>query len=113
MLSRQPSGSGSPDMKHEHLEHDLGDAAFLVVKGFRLIGLVPGGQGHYSFEFEDPGGRAREAAMDYLRGEPVSARELVNAQKSLKNLLYNAKSPRNGHDNGNSNRTSRNSQGKQ
>jgi hypothetical protein len=78
-------------MTYEHLEDDLGIAAFLVVKGFRLLGLQPGNGGHFSFRFEDMDGRAQQTAMDYLHGDPISAREFVAAEKTLKTVLYSAK----------------------
>jgi hypothetical protein len=40
--------------------------------------------------------------MNYLRGETVSARDLLAAEKSLKTLLYHTKGPRNGYRNGHS-----------
>jgi hypothetical protein len=91
--------------ENEHFEDDLGIAAFLVVKGFKLLGLAPGNRGHYSFRFEDASGGAMKAAMNYLRGESVSARDLLAAEKSLKTFLYNTKGSRNGHRAGNSNRS--------
>lgn len=69
----------------EHLESDLGTAAFLVVRGFRLLGLVPNGGRRYAFRFE---GTAAEAALAYLQAETVPARALMDAQKNLKTLLY-------------------------
>ncbi len=84
---------------HEHRESDLGAAAFLVVRGFRLLGLVANGGGRFSFRFADPDGAAAEAAMGYLQGESVPARALIAAQKDLKNLLYAQK--RNGDEDGN------------
>ena len=90
----------------EHLEDDLGIAAFLVVKGFKLLGLKPGERGHYAFRFEDKNGDAKETAMSYLRGELVPARDLVSAEKNLKTFLYSVKGTRNGYRNENSPRSS-------
>lgn len=72
----------------EHLEPDLGTAAFLQVRGFRLLGLHPLTAGRWAFRFADPQCNAPDSAMDYLRGEPVSARSFAEAEKSLKTLLY-------------------------
>jgi hypothetical protein len=83
----------------EHLEDDLGIAAFLVVKGFKLLGLASGERGHYSFRFDDSAGDAKETAMSYLRGDLVAARDLISAEKNLKTFLYSAKSTRNGNRN--------------
>ncbi len=85
------------------MESDLGAAAFLVVRGFRLIDLVRVGSERYSFQFEDSMGNAAEAEMGYLQGESVSARDLIAAEKNLKALLYAKKSVRSG--NGYGNRT--------
>jgi hypothetical protein len=85
------------------MESDLGAAAFLVVRGFKLIDLVRVGSERYGFCFDDAVGNAAEAAMGYLQGECVSARELVAAEKNLKGLLYakkNMRSANNGNGNG-------------
>lgn len=73
---------------HEHHESDLGAAAFLVVRGFRLLGLAANDGKRFSFRFADPDGAAAEAAMAYLQGDSAPARALISAQKDLKNLLY-------------------------
>jgi hypothetical protein len=85
----------------EHFEDDLGIAAFLVVRGFKLLGLKPGNRGHYSFRFDDSAGTAKETAMSYLQGESVPARDLISAEKNLKAFLYSAKGTRNGNRNEN------------
>jgi len=72
----------------EHLQTDLGTAAFLVVRGFRLLGLAPDGRGRFMFRFDDPDDRAASAALGYLQGESVPARALIAAEKDLKTLLY-------------------------
>ena len=87
----------------EHLEQDLGTAAFLQVRGFRLLGLAPSGAGRYTFRFADPDGEAAQAALAYLQGEAVAAYSLVAAEKNLKTLLYSIKK---GNGNGNHKRES-------
>ncbi len=82
----------------EHLEHDLATASFLVVRGFRLLGLQPNGQGRYLFRFEDGNGTAGQAVLDYLAGAQVPAKAITDAEKSLKTLLYSQ--PRERHGNG-------------
>jgi len=77
--------------ENEHLESDLGTAAFLQVRGFRLLGLAPSGAGRYAFRFADPDGEAAQAALGYLQGEVVAAQSLVAAEKNLKTLLYSTK----------------------
>jgi len=85
-------------ISREHLEGDLPTAAFLIVKGFKLRGVVPGARGHYAFRFEDAEGNAAHVAMSYLQGDLVSARDFVAAEKNLKTVLYSAKG-RNGNSN--------------
>ena len=82
----------------ERQEPDLGTAAFLQVRGFRLLGLAPLGGGRWAFRFADPDGKASQAALAYLQGESVPARALIAAEKDLKTLLYSQK----GNGNGNS-----------
>ncbi len=72
----------------EYLQHDLGTAAFLVVKGFRFLGLVNKGGGRYAFRFADEDGRAAETSLGYMQGESVPARALIAAEKDLKTALY-------------------------
>ena len=85
-------------MHYEHLEHDLGTAAFLVVRGFKLIGLQRKGGQRYAFCFDDPDCRASSVAALYFQGDPVPARSLVNAERDLKTRLY-AEKDSNGHGN--------------
>ena len=84
------------EIDREHVESDLGTAAFLVVRGFRLLGLMHNGGGRYAFRFDDPNEKASEAALSYLQGECVPARALVAAEKDLKTLLYTRKGNGNG-----------------
>ncbi len=73
---------------YEHLESDLGTAAFLVVRGFRLVGLTPNGGSRYAFRFADPDSKAAGAAMDYLGGDTASAKAIIAAEKDHKKILY-------------------------
>jgi len=84
------------EIDREHVESDLGTAAFLVVRGFRLLGLMPNGGGRYAFRFDDSNEKASEAALSYMQGECVPARALVAAEKDLKTLLYTRKGNGNG-----------------
>ncbi len=84
----------------EYMEADLGTAAFLVVRGHKLLGLKPDGR-RYLFCFADSDGKAAEDGMEYLQGASISAMALINAEKSLKTLLYKHK---NGDRNGDWNR---------
>ena len=87
-------------MDIEHLEPDLGTAAYLKVRGFRLLGLALLEGRRYGFRFADPDWLAAQAALDYLQGKAIAANSLVAAEKDLKTLLYSEKK-RNLNGNGN------------
>ena len=74
-----------------HVEADLGVAAFLVVRGFKLLGLIQSGRSRYLFQFADPDGLAAKSAMGYVQGELVPANALIAAEVNLKTLLYSKK----------------------
>ena len=97
MVCRFPFKVGMSDRNQsEHLEADLGTAAFLVVQGFHLLGLAPNGKGRYAFRFQDHDGTVAQAALAYLQGQSVPARALVAAEKDLKTLLYSRRRNGNG-----------------
>ena len=79
----------------EHVQPDLGTAAFQLVRGCPLLGLLDTG-GRYAFRFADGDGRASRAALEYLQGGAVCARDLVAAEKTLKTMLYAQKRTGNG-----------------
>lgn len=78
----------------EHLEQELGVAAFLVARGHKLLGLKEISPGHFTFRFAEDNGKAAQAALDFLCGATVIAKDLVSAERSLKALLYSR--PNNG-----------------
>jgi hypothetical protein len=79
----------------EYLENELGVAAYLLARGFRLLGLKEVATGRFSFRFvDDAEGSTAQAALDYLTGSTVVAKDLVSAERSLKTLLYSR--PNNG-----------------
>ena len=81
------------------MEKDLCIAAFLIVKGFKLLDLItPDGQ-RFVFCFDDPEESADKAVLCYYGGESLPAKELFAEEKNLKALLYSKKSPKN--ENGN------------
>ncbi len=76
----------------EHIEGDLNVAAFLLVRGCKLLGLASNdGSGRYSFRFQDSDGSAARTAMEYFGGGSVSAKEFAAAQRDLKSQLYGRK----------------------
>ncbi len=77
--------------EQEHIESDLGIASFLLVGNFKLLGLDTNDGRRYLFRFADPERKAEGQVMGYLQGASAVARELVDAQKTLKALLYKKK----------------------
>lgn len=80
--------------QNEYVEPDLGTAAFLLVRGLRLLGLADIGQSersHYAFRFADPNNTASQLTLDYLRGDNAPAKAIVDAEKTLKTLPYGSK----------------------
>lgn len=75
----------------EHIQSDLGIAAYLLARNFRLLGLQTTDGRRYFFRFSDPDGKAETEVVGYLTGASVVAREIVDAQKTLKTVLYNKK----------------------
>jgi hypothetical protein len=80
----------------DYLQFDLGCAAYLVTRGFRLLGLTEterrrDGRVRYAFRFAGSNGAAEAAALDYLRGGSAPAKTLVDAEKALKTLLYGSR----------------------
>jgi len=64
---------------------DIGIAAFIMMKGLRLVEAKRGPTGRFSFIFDDPGDLANSFAVDYLNSE--SAKFDAN-MKNLKNILF-------------------------
>ena len=78
-------------MTTEYLQNDMGTCAFLMTKGYKLLGLAPAKHG-FNFRFGDDG-TAEQAALAYLQGEPTPARAFYDALRTLKSLLYSKKEP--------------------
>tara|TARA_R110000803_G_scaffold134065_3_gene201156 strand:- start:303 stop:524 length:222 start_codon:yes stop_codon:yes gene_type:complete len=64
---------------------DIGIAAFIMMKGLKLIEAKRGPTGRFHFEFEDQSDIAKSYAVDYLNSE--SAKFDAN-MKNLKNILF-------------------------
>jgi|HubBroStandDraft_3_1064219.scaffolds.fasta_scaffold491399_1 hypothetical protein len=91
----------------EYLESDLSMASFLLVRGFKLLGLELIGT-RYSFKFEDDAasGDAASAIQEYHKGALIPARDFAAAIQQLKGTLYAAKyQNRNGNGHGNERNT--------
>lgn len=63
---------------------DLGFAAFLMIKGFKLFSASKD-SGRFVFEFEDPESSANSLSVEYLNSEFP---RYDNAVRTLKKLLY-------------------------
>tara|TARA_B100000900_G_scaffold414585_1_gene441650 strand:- start:1633 stop:1854 length:222 start_codon:yes stop_codon:yes gene_type:complete len=64
---------------------DIGIAAFIMMKGLRLLEAKRAQNGRFSFVFDDPNSSAQQYAVDYLNSE--SAKFDAN-MKNLKNILF-------------------------
>ena len=64
---------------------DIGIAAFIMMKGLKLVEAKRSSSGRFSFVFEDPSDLGRQYAVDYVNSE--SARFDAN-MKNLKNILF-------------------------
>jgi hypothetical protein len=71
---------------NEYLEGDLNQAAYLMARGFKFLGVCESGQrGRYLFRFE---GAARSAVIDYVNDGPIPASSFVAAISKLKTQLF-------------------------
>jgi hypothetical protein len=80
-----------------HVEADLHCAAFVLARGFPLLGLQRSGK-RYLFEFASG---AVEAAQEYAENAPIPARDYADAISRLKNSLYSEKFKEDRNENGN------------
>ena len=72
------------DMK-TYKTSDIGIAAFIMMKGLKLIEAKRSSTGRFLFTFEDPKSLASKLAVEYLNSE--SAKFDAN-MKNLKNILF-------------------------
>jgi hypothetical protein len=95
----------TPQSQSEFQETELATAAFLLAKNFRLLGLQEIAPNRYVFRFtEDEQGSTQQAALEYLSGAVVVAKDFASAERSLKSLLYSRPNHGLGQRNFNSNR---------
>ena len=64
---------------------DIGIAAFMMMKGLKILEAKRAASGRFSFVFDDPKGLAQQYAVDYVNSE--SAKFDAN-MKNLKNILF-------------------------
>ena len=65
-------------------------AAFLLLGGFEVAG-VEGDPNSLTFVFNDPGGKGEAAMLEFYRGARVPANEYADAQKRVRDLMWEAR----------------------
>jgi hypothetical protein len=68
---------------------DLPIAAWLKIKGLKLVKAEKNSYGHFVFEFDDPNDVAHQLAIDFINSE---CSLFDNEIRNLKKLLYNRRS---------------------
>jgi hypothetical protein len=81
-----------------HTESDIGAAAFLLTRGFKLVGLTRLGPHRYGFCFSDPDNSAAQETRSYFDGATAEAKALLDSLRDLKNRLYAEKANGNGNE---------------
>ena len=64
---------------------DIGIAAYVMMKGLKLLKATRGPGGRFKFVFEDPKNLGTGLAVDYVNSE---AAKFDANMKNLKNILY-------------------------
>ena len=64
---------------------DIGIAAFIMMKGLKIIEAKRTQTGRFSFVFEDPDNKAKIFAVDYVNSESA---KFDAHMKNLKNILF-------------------------
>ncbi len=71
-----------------HVEADIGAAAFLLARGFQLLGLELLGRNRFGFVFGDEERGADRAVRDYFDGAAAQSKRLMDSLRMLKDRLY-------------------------
>ena len=61
-------------------------AAFLLMRGLKLLEAEKVASGKFNFTFDDPDDRAKKLALDFVNSEFC---EFDNQVRNLKKLIYN------------------------
>ena len=69
----------------KYITSDIAIAAFLMMKGMKLISATRERNGRFRFEFDDPNKEADQYAVEFVNSE--SAKFDAN-MKNLKNILF-------------------------
>ena len=70
----------------EYVTSDLSLAAFLLMRGLKLISAEKIASGKFKFSFADPDDKAKKLALDFVNSEFC---EFDNQVRNLKKLIYN------------------------
>ncbi len=73
-----------------YITSDLPIAAWLKIKGFKLINAERKHTGQFSFEFDDPNDEAHKVAIDFVNSQCAKFDAEI---RNLKKLLYNRRIP--------------------
>ena len=64
---------------------DIGIAAYVMMRGIKLIKASRGNSGRFNFVFDDPSSLGAKYAVDYVNSESA---KFDAHMKNLKNILY-------------------------
>lgn len=64
---------------------DLSIAAYLMMKGMKLINAFRGANGQFMFEFDDPDGKGLQLSIEFTNSESAV---YDNHVRNLKKILY-------------------------
>ena len=72
-------------MINKFVTSDIAHAAYLMLRGLKLLLATRETSGKFKFEFEDPNGEAKKFVVEYITSEFAS---FDTHLKNLKKLLY-------------------------
>ena len=64
---------------------DIAIAAYLMMKGMKLLDARRGRNGRFHFEFDDPKGEGNKFAIEYVNSESAKFDSHI---KNLKNIIF-------------------------
>ena len=73
-------------MTAEYSTSDLSLAAFLLMRGIKLLSAEKSVTGKFNFSFTDPDGRCKKLAVEFLNSE---FSKYDNHVRNLKKIIYN------------------------
>ena len=72
-------------MNNIYKTSDLSIAAYLMMKGMKLVNAYRGSTGQFMFEFDDPDSKGAQLAIEFT-GSPCAVYD--NHVRNLKKILY-------------------------